>query len=284
MAIKRGLGRGLDALIPTADYYGEGATQIALSAIRPNPRQPRARFDPDELAELAESIRTHGILQPLVVARTENSAEFTLIAGQRRLKAAAIAELRTVPAVVRDFPSDAEMLELALIENLQRTNLNPVETATAYQALADDFGLAHDEIARRVGKQRTTVSNTLRLLRLPAPVQSALTDGKISEGHARALLALPTPEAQQSALGTVLSRGLNVRQTETLVRKLLGARPASTPVEERPRVEIDLEDRLRASLGTKVNLQRNRKGAGRVVIHFYSDEELDALTERLLHP
>ncbi|HJN40831.1 MAG: ParB/RepB/Spo0J family partition protein [Anaerolineales bacterium] len=284
MAIKRGLGRGLDALIPTADYYGEGATQIALSAIRPNPRQPRVRFDPDELAELAESIRTHGILQPLVVARTENSAEFTLIAGQRRLKAAAIAELRTVPAVVRDFPSDAEMLELALIENLQRTNLNPVETATAYQALADDFGLAHDEIARRVGKQRTTVSNTLRLLRLPAPVQSALTDGKISEGHARALLALPTPEAQQSALGTVLSRGLNVRQTETLVRKLLGARPASTPVEERPRVEIDLEDRLRASLGTKVNLQRNRKGAGRVVIHFYSDEELDALTERLLHP
>ena len=283
MAIKRGLGRGLDALIPTADYYGEGATQIALSAIRPNPRQPRVRFDPDELAELAESIRTHGILQPLVVARTENSAEFTLIAGQRRLKAAAIAELRTVPAVVRDFPSDAEMLELALIENLQRTNLNPVETATAYQALADDFGLAHDEIARRVGKQRTTVSNTLRLLRLPAPVQSALTDGKISEGHARALLALPTPEAQQSALGTVLSRGLNVRQTETLVRKLLGARPASTPVEERPRVEIDLEDRLRASLGTKVNLQRNRKGAGRVVIHFYSDEELDALTERLLH-
>ncbi|MDP6225649.1 MAG: ParB/RepB/Spo0J family partition protein [Anaerolineales bacterium] len=284
MAIKRGLGRGLDALIPTADYYGEGATQIALSAIRPNPRQPRVRFDPDELAELAESIRAHGILQPLVVARTENSAEFTLIAGQRRLKAAAIAELRTVPAVVRDFPSDAEMLELALIENLQRTNLNPVETATAYQALADDFGLAHDEIARRVGKQRTTVSNTLRLLRLPAPVQSALTDGKISEGHARALLALPTPEAQQSALGTVLSRGLNVRQTETLVRKLLGARPASTPVEERPRVEIDLEDRLRASLGTKVNLQRNRKGAGRVVIHFYSDEELDALTERLLHP
>ena len=284
MAIKRGLGRGLDALIPTADYYGEGATQIALSAIRPNPRQPRVRFDPDELAELAESIRTHGILQPLVVARTENSAEFTLIAGQRRLKAAAIAELRTVPAVVRDFPSDAEMLELALIENLQRTNLNPIETATAYQALADDFGLAHDEIARRVGKQRTTVSNTLRLLRLPAPVQSALTDGKISEGHARALLALPTPEAQQSALGTVLSRGLNVRQTETLVRKLLGARPASTPVEERPRVEIDLEDRLRASLGTKVNLQRNRKGAGRVVIHFYSDEELDALTERLLHP
>ena len=284
MAIKRGLGRGLDALIPTADYYGEGATQIALSAIRPNPRQPRVRFDPDELAELAESIRTHGILQPLVVARTENSAEFTLIAGQRRLKAAAIAELRTVPAVVRDFPSDAEMLELALIENLQRTNLNPVETATAYQALADDFGLAHDEIARRVGKQRTTVSNTLRLLRLPAPVQSALTDGKISEGHARALLALPTPEAQQSALGTVLSRGLNVRQTETLVRKLLGARPASMSVEERPRVEIDLEDRLRASLGTKVNLQRNRKGAGRVVIHFYSDEELDALTERLLHP
>ncbi|HJO33729.1 MAG TPA: ParB/RepB/Spo0J family partition protein [Anaerolineales bacterium] len=283
MAIKRGLGRGLDALIPTADSYGEGATQIALSAIRPNPRQPRVRFDPDELAELAESIRAHGILQPLVVARTENSAEFTLIAGQRRLKAAAIAELRTVPAVVRDFPSDAEMLELALIENLQRTNLNPMETAAAYQALADDFGMAHDEIARRVGKQRTTVSNTIRLLRLPAPVQTALTGGRISEGHARALLGLLTAEAQQSALSTIISKNLNVRQTEMLVRQLLGAPSKKKPVAERPSAEIDLEDRLRATLGTKVNLKRNRKGAGRVVIHFYSDEELDALTELLMH-
>ncbi len=282
MAIKRGLGRGLDALIPTSDSYGEGATQIALTAIRPNPRQPRASFDPDELAELAESIRTYGILQPLLVARTENSAEFTLIAGQRRLKAASIAQLYTVPAVVRDIPSDAEMLELALIENLQRTNLNPIETATAYQALADDFGMAHDEIAQRVGKQRATVSNTMRLLRLPPPVQAALTSGRISEGHARTLIGLPNAKIQQSVLGTITSKGLNVRQTETLVRKMLESPALKLPGEERPRAEIDLEDQLRAALVTKVNLQRNRKGAGRIVIHFYSDEELDALTERLL--
>ena len=282
MAIKRGLGRGLDALIPMADSYGEGATQIVLSAIRPNPHQPRASFDPDDLAELAESIRAHGILQPLVVARTDNSAEFTLIAGQRRLKAAALAELHTVPAVVRDPPNDAEMLELALIENLQRTNLNPIEIATAYQALADDFGMAHNEIAHRVGKQRATVSNTVRLLRLPATVQAALTSRKISEGHARTLLGLPNAEAQQSALGIITSKGLNVRQTETLVRQLLESPSVETPAVERPRAEIDIEDQLRATLGTKVNLQRNRKGAGRVVIHFYSDEELDTLTERLL--
>jgi ParB family chromosome partitioning protein len=266
-----------------ANSYGEGATQIALSAIRPNPRQPRASFDPDELAELAESIRIHGILQPLVVARTENSAEFTLIAGQRRMKAAAIAQMHTVPAVVRDLPSNAELLELALIENLQRTNLNPIETATAYQALADDFGMAHNEIAHRVGKQRTTVSNTMRLLRLPQPVQAALSTGRISEGHARTLLGLPNAEAQQSALDTITSKGLSVRQTETLVRKMIESPSVNMPAEERPREEIDLEDQLRATLGTKVNLQRNRKGSGRVVLHFYSDEELDSLIERLLH-
>ena len=283
MAIKRGLGRGLDALIPMADSYGEGATQIALSAISPNPRQPRASFDPDELAELAESIRSHGILQPLIVARTEDSTKFTLIAGQRRLKAAAIAQLRTVPAVVRDRPSDAEMLELALIENLQRTNLNPIETATAYQTLVDDFGMAHEEIARRVGKQRATVSNTMRLLRLPAPVQTALSSRKISEGHARALLGLSNSTTQESALGTITSKGLSVRQTETMVRNMLETPYDNMQVEERSRAEIDLEDQLRVTLGTKVNLHRNRKGIGRVAIHFYSDEELDALIERLLH-
>ncbi|MCH2539354.1 MAG: ParB/RepB/Spo0J family partition protein [Anaerolineales bacterium] len=283
MAIKRGLGRGLDALLPTTNSYGEGATRIALSSIRPNPRQPRARFDPDELAALAESIRTHGILQPLLVARTENNTEFTLIAGQRRLKAAAIAQMETVPAIVRDLPRDAEMLELALIENLQRTNLNPIETATAYQALADDFGMAHDEIAHRVGKQRTTVSNTMRLLRLPLDVQTSLTDGKISEGHARALLSLQNPSLQRSAMDTIKSQGLSVRQTEKLVRNMLKAPSIRLPTTERPRAEIDLEDRLRASLGTKVKLQRNSKGSGRLVIHFFSDEELDALTQHLLH-
>ena len=283
MAIKRGLGRGLDALIPTSDSYGEGATQIKLSAIRPNPRQPRVTFDPAELAELADSIRSNGILQPLLVARTENSAEFTLIAGQRRLKAAAIAELHTVPAVVRDLPSDVEMLELALIENLQRTNLNPIETATAYQALAEDFGMGHDEIAHRVGKQRTTVSNTIRLLRLPPPIQAALTNGRISEGHARALISLPNADIQRSVLGTITSKRLNVRQTETLVRKMIKSPASIIPAEARPRAEIDIEDQLRATLGTKVKLQRNRKGVGRIVLHFYSDEELSALTDQLLH-
>ena len=283
MVSKRGLGRGLDALIPVSAPAGESLTEVAVSAIRPNPRQVRLRIDAEEFEELADSIREHGILQPLVLAKMGSDRTYTLIAGQRRLEAAKKADLLMVPAVVRDDPGEQGMLELALIENLQRTNLNPIETATAYQALADDFGMAHNEIAHRVGKQRTTVSNTMRLLRLPQPVQAALSTGRISEGHARTLLGLPNAEAQQSALDTITSKGLSVRQTETLVRKMIESPSVNMPAEERPREEIDLEDQLRATLGTKVNLQRNRKGSGRVVLHFYSDEELDSLIERLLH-
>ena len=280
---RSGLGKGLDALIPqkTAAFEPEstpapaGVREIPVTAIAPNPRQPRSVFDPAELSELAESIREHGIIQPLIVTRGEKPGQYTLIAGERRLLAARQAGLTTVPVILRES-SDQERLELALIENVQRADLSPLETAEAYRQLAEGFGLSHSEIARRVGKSRVSVTNTMRLLNLPPSVQDALRAGKISEGHARALLALPTPQAQAAALQTVLDKGLNVRQTEELVRKLSGEKPAQAPKAE-PAPEIQaIEERLRTALGTKVNLRHGKKG-GTITIHYYSDEELDGL-------
>ena len=282
MAIKRGLGRGLDALIPTNTHVGQGASQIAITSIRFNPRQPRSTVDTEELAELAESIRKHGILQPIVVARTENTGEYILIAGQRRLQAAAIVEMHTIPAIVRDTTTDSEMLELALIENIQRSNLNPLETARAYSSLVEDFGMSHDEISKQVGKSRTTISNSIRLLRLSKAVQISLSKKHISEGHARALLGIPNPEGQEYLLSKILSERLNVRQTETIVQEMDGSTAKSKRGSERSMEEIDLEDRLRNSFGTKIKLHRNRNGSGRLIIYFYSDEELETLTNRII--
>ena len=284
---RSGLGKGLDALIPqkTAAFAPEpadsaaGVREISISVIRSNPRQPRVVFDSAELSELAESIREHGIIQPLIVTRDENSDQYTLIAGERRLMAAGQIGLDKVPVIVRES-SDQERLELALIENVQRADLNPLETAEAYRQLSDEFGLSHNEIARRVGKSRVSVTNALRLLNLPPSVQDALRGGKISEGHARALLALPTPQAQAAALQTIFDKGLNVRQTEELVRKLSGEKPAKKVLSE-PVPEIQaLEERLRSALGTKVNLRHGKKG-GTITIHYYSDEELDGLLGQL---
>ncbi|HEX9028490.1 MAG TPA: ParB/RepB/Spo0J family partition protein [Anaerolineales bacterium] len=280
MARRSGLGRGLDALIPGDDRPHSGVSEIPVDQILPNPRQPRLRFDPQELAELAASIRQHGVIQPLIVSESEAPDQYVLIAGERRLLAARQAGLETVPAILRDA-GDQQRLELALIENVQRADLSPLEAAEAYRQLSDDFHLSHEEIAARVAKSRTAVTNTLRLLKLPTEVQEALSAGQISEGHARALLALPTPQAQNAALQTILSHELNVRQTEELVRKLTGqkavvlAKPASPPE------IVALEERLRSCLGTKVNLKRSRKG-GTLVIHFYSDEELTALVEQIM--
>lgn len=282
MVRKRGLGRGLDALIPVSAPTDEALKEVAVSAIRHNPRQVRTTVDQQELEELAASIREHGILQPIVLARTSSERTYTLIAGQRRLEAASIAGLLMVPAVIRDDPGEQGLLELALIENIQRSNLNPLEAATAYQLLAEDFQLSHDDIARRVGKQRSTVTNTIRLLRLPKLVQDALSESAISSGHARALLRLTTPQAQSSALTTILSKDLTVRQTEDLVRKLTQETRAQPPDPARDSAEADLEDRLREQLGTKVLLNRGRGGRGTITIHFYSDEELNALADLLL--
>jgi ParB family chromosome partitioning protein len=253
---------------------------IPVGEISPNPRQPRSHFDPQEMADLEASIRAHGVLQPLIVTRGAMPDQYVLVAGERRWLAAQRAELGTVPAILREA-SDQQLVELALVENVQRADLQPLEAAEAYRQLSEEFHLSHDEVAARVGKSRVAITNTLRLLKLPAEVQQALVDGKISEGHARALLALPGPDAQCAALKTILEHGLNVRQAEELVRKLSGERP-KPKLRPAPLPEIaELEERLRKRLGTRVRLSRRGRG-GTVTISFFSDEELEALIQAIL--
>lgn len=283
MAQRTGLGKGLDALIPGSGAETPSATggvmQAPVESIARNPRQPRVQFDAGELEELAASIREHGIIQPLIVSPGK-SGNFVLIAGERRLQAAKKAGLKTVPVIMRQA-SDRQLLELALIENVQRADLGPLEEAEAYQHLVQDFGLSQEQVAERVGKSRVAVTNTLRLLGLSAKVKQALVDNQITEGHARALLGLTTAKAQEAALQTVLKLAMSVRQTEGLVRKLGGEKPKAK-VKSKPGADVvDIERRLRASLGTKVALKHGKKG-GAVTIYYYSDEELDTLLERLL--
>jgi ParB family chromosome partitioning protein len=216
----------------------------------------------------------------LIVAKPKTGSGYLLIAGERRLEAARIAGLSRVPVIVRQA-DERQGLEWALVENLQRTDLNPLEAAEGYRQLAKDFGLSHEEIAVRIGKSRTTVTNTLRLLNLSPAVRQALAEGVVREGHARALLGLSSHQAQSAALQTVIKRGLNVRQTEELVRRLSGERRPSRPPPSRSPEEIALEDQLSGSLGTRVTVKRGRRG-GSLVIHFYSDEELNAIVDRLL--
>jgi len=281
MAKKHGLGKGLDALIPGGEgaaSAGGGVLQLPVERIQPNPRQPRHQVDPDELKDLTDSIRAHGVLQPLLV--TFDGSDYVLIAGQRRLQAARLAGLEFVPAILRQA-SEIQQLELALIENLQREDLNPLEAAQGYQRLCDEFSLSHEAIAEQVGKSRTAITNTLRLLKLAPAARQALVANRISEGHARALLGLPTAQAQGAALQTVLKGDLNVRQTEELVRRLSGQRRTSAKPARRSAEETALEDQLRQSLGTRVLLRRGARG-GSIILHFYSDEELNALVDRLL--
>jgi len=277
---RSGLGKGLDALIPgraTAEKTTDSGVQdIPVDDISPNPRQPRSRFDRSELVELAASIQEVGIIQPLIVTQAIVPGQFTLIAGERRLQAARLAGLSAVPAIVREA-SEKQLLELALVENVQRADLNPVETAVAYRQLAEDFEMSHDDIARQVGKSRVAVTNTLRLLKVSMPVLQALVDRKISEGHARALLGLTHDAAQESALKTVLRKGYTVRQTEAFVARLKDRKP---PRPKDPEIKA-LEDDLRAKLGPRVTL-RHKHGRGSLTLHYYSDEELNALVEQLL--
>jgi ParB family transcriptional regulator, chromosome partitioning protein len=288
MTKKTGLGRGLDALIPIGDFTPENQTAtssngyeiLLITNISRNPRQPRSQISQEELGELAASIRENGILQPLIVTPRAEPGKYSLIAGERRLLAASLAGLDSVPVIIREA-SEQQHLELALIENVQRSDLTPLEAAEAYRQLADDFNLSHELIALRLGKSRVSITNTLRLLKLPEDVKTALTKGQISEGHARVLLSLPTPQAQSAALRTILKHELNVRQTEELVHKLLGKRPMKeTKPASKPDVSF-LEERLRQRLGTRVSLHPRKKG-GTLIIHYYSDEELDALILRIL--
>lgn len=288
MTKKTGLGRGLDALIPSGEFAPESPTIaptsgfeiLPIANISRNPRQPRSQMNQEELTELAASIRENGILQPLIVTPADEPDKFELIAGERRLLAAGMAGLETVPVIIREA-SEQQRLELALIENVQRTDLTPLEAAEAYRQLADDFNLSHEQIAHQLGKSRVAISNTLRLLKLPNDVRHSLAVGEITEGHARALLSLPTSQAQSAVLHTISKHELNVRKTEDLIRKYLGERP---PAQEKPAPKPDvtfLEERLEERLGTRVSLHPRKKG-GTLVIHYYSDEELDALILRIL--
>jgi ParB family transcriptional regulator, chromosome partitioning protein len=281
MPQRSGLGKGLDALIPGAGTVSNdgGVAQVALDSIQRNPRQPRQAFKEDELEELAASIREHGIIQPLIVAPALNGM-YTLIAGERRLQASRRAGLRNVPVVIRNA-TDQQLLELALIENVQRADLNAIEEAEAFNHLIKEFGLSQESVAARVGKSRVAVTNTLRLLDAASIVKQALVDGKITEGHARTLLALHSAKAQEAALHSIINLDLSVRQAEQLVRKLGGQKPASKKKAGRNPNVSDIERRLRSSLGTKVSLKHGKKG-GALTIYYYSDEELDALLEKML--
>jgi ParB family chromosome partitioning protein len=304
---RRGLGRGLDALLSNSARAPllDGATaapaapddearlvEVEVTAVRPNPEQPRREFDAEALSGLAESIRAHGLLQPIVVER--DGEGLRLVAGERRLRAAALAGLHRIPALLRPATqSGREALELALVENLQRTDLSALEEAAAYARLADAFGLSHEAIALRVGRSRAAVSNTVRLLALPAAVQTALREGRLTAGHARALLGAPSDADREELAEAVTVHGLSVRQVEHEVGRRVaiaaaapvvpaaGRRPAPPP----PLAADDrlLERSLEETLGTQVHLRRRRRG-GQLLIDFYDDEQLDSLYTRLGGP
>jgi ParB family chromosome partitioning protein len=273
------LGRGLAALIPQRAAGQAGPVEIPLDRIRPNPGQPRVRFADAELATLTASIREHGVLQPILV--TETIDGYQLVAGERRWRAARAAGLERIPAVVRQLDT-ATQLEIALVENLQREDLDPIEAAHGFRRLIDEFGFSQEQVAIRVGRARSTVTNTLRLLEASPLVQQAVIDRTISEGHARALGGLSV-EHQEHVVGSVIDQDLSVRQTEELVRRLRTPRPApaAATVDAARDPDLDrVEEDLRQALGTKVSLARTRRG-GRIVIEYYSDEELGRLYDRL---
>ena len=287
---RRALGRGLGALIretPSANAPSP-ERRVPIAEIRPNSRQPRRYFAEERIAELAESIRHQGILQPLVVRKAEEGYE--LIIGERRFRAAQRAGLDRVPVIIKDV-GDAESLEMALVENIQREELTPIEEALAYRQLMEEFHLTQEAIASRVGKSRPTVTNLLRILNLPEEIKEAIDHGSISVGHARALLALDMPEQQLEMARTIMRQGLSVRETETLVSRKpeASAVPSSPPTSSntQPPQRIDihihvsaLEEDLMRSLGTKVRLCPKKKG-GRIEIEYYSNEELEGLVRRL---
>lgn len=275
---RRALGRGLDALIPapnaTEAFDGTtagGLLRLPIDRIRPNPFQPRQRFDEEELEELAASIRENGLLQPIVVRNTPDGYE--LIAGERRFRAAQRAGLQEVPAVVRDV-DDREALELALIENLQRTDLNPIEEALAYERLRTQFGLTQDEIALRVGKHRSTIANALRLLRLPEDIQHDIAAGRLTPGHARALLAVQSPEEQRRLAREFQQARVSVRDAERRTQPPRGRQPLDANWRA-------VEEELQRRLDAKVRLLPKRDGTGKVEIEYYSLEHLHVLLHRL---
>jgi ParB family chromosome partitioning protein len=290
---KLALGRGLASLIPSSGGASappasapeqipatdQDFIRIQLALVQRNPFQPRADFSPAALDELRASIKEKGVIQPITVRRVDGG--YQLISGERRVRAARDAGLRTIPAYILDVQTDEEMLELALIENLQREQLNPIEIGISYRRLMDECGLTQEEVAQRIGKERSTVTNFLRLLKLPEEIQTAVRKGEISGGHARALLAFEEKPQQMSAFRKIVARGLSVREVEAMVRKdSKGSRTKGGTVRSGSSTALSsVEDRLRRLLGTKVQVRHGHGGKGEIVIEYYSAEDLDRLIE-----
>ncbi len=284
MAKKRALGKGLGELIPELKNDSAEIKEVILDDITPNPFQPRTNFDDDSLQELATSIRSIGIVQPITVRITERG-HYEIIAGERRYRAAKMAGLKTIPAYIRDA-NDENILELALIENIQREDLNAIEVAISYRRLIDECNLTQDALGERIGKSRTNVTNYLRLLKLPAEIQLSLRERKISMGHARALVGLEDEELQFMIFEQILKEGLSVRQVEEIVRRYVSPKENSLP--EAVKMEIvhskdymELQNLLSERLDTKVELKRNTKGKGKIVISFMSDSDLERIMDLL---
>jgi ParB family chromosome partitioning protein len=273
---KSALGKGLDALIPT-EKVEKGYAILGVDEIRPNPYQPRKDFDEETIKELASSIQEKGIIQPIVVRKGEIAYE--IIAGERRWRAAQRVGLTRVPVIIKDV-SDREALELTLVENLQREDLNPIEEATAYEQLIEDFGLTHEDISKRIGKERSTITNQLRLLKLPQEVREALINGEITAGHARAILGLQSLSKAKEVLEAIRREKLSVRRTEVLVRRLSeGKQAVIKPNDVNPYIK-HLAEELKKALGTKVKII-DKGGKGRIEIEYYSNDELERLIEIL---
>ena len=283
---KKALGRGLGALIPTRPVAepaapqspGSGLANIPIEQISPNPYQPRKTFNDASIEELSRSVREHGIIQPLVVTKIGDN-KYRLIAGERRFRAAQKADLKSVPVVIKETMTDTDTLQVALIENIQREDLNPIEEAYAYHQLHEEFQLTQEEISKRVGKERSTVANFLRLLKLPDSVKKLLASGQLSMGHARAILAVDSPKKQEQLAERVVKRNLNVRQTEVLAAEK--APKAEQPEKEKDVFTRDAEERLAKTLRSRVEIDRRRRG-GVIHIRFGSEDELIRLVEELM--
>ena len=291
---RHGLGRGRGALIPQTDAgagaASGGVAMVDIDLITPNPEQPRLHFDRAALEELAESIREHGVLQPVIVTQVASDLgpmAYQLIAGERRLQAARIAGVQQMPVVIKEAAGN-ELLELALVENLQRQDLNPIEEATAFRRLSDEFSMTQEQIAKRVGRSRAAVANTVRLLSLAPDIRASIASGQISEGHARALLSIEDETERLDAWRKIASEGMSVRDAEDVARALRilstqghtrAPRTLRTPTPRDAHVR-DLESKLRVALGTRVALTKSKHG-GRIVIRFHNDEELEGLMARL---
>ena len=291
----RGLGKGLDALIPSTievknekvkvdnSVYDSSEKLVKITMVEPNREQPRKNFDEDSLLELAESIKQFGLLQPILVQ--DRKTYYEIVAGERRWRAAKMAGLKEVPVIIRDL-TEQEIVEISLIENIQRENLNPIEEAMAYKRLLTEFNLKQDEVAERVSKSRTAVTNSMRLLKLCDEVQQMIIDDMITTGHARALISIEDKEQQYTIAQKIFDEKLSVRDVEKLVKDL------SKPIKEKKKIEKDksleiiyqdIEEKLKQSLGTKVAISSKGEGIGKIEIEFYNNDDLEKITDRLMH-